>query len=114
MESLSSFFCLSVQENVIKELVSWLGVQKIGLGKEASVGEIPSWPPISIWEEVAHMQDSCGPLCKYEDILKIPFDIMHLFEEMFIDILSGKENKHMAQLCVGPSYKQFGQLLMPN
>lgn len=33
----------------------------MGLGKEASLGEILRWPLTSLWGEVARMLDSCGP-----------------------------------------------------
>lgn len=36
--------------------------KEMGLGKEASVGEIPRWPLTSTWEGGVHMSDAYGPL----------------------------------------------------
>lgn len=36
----------------------------MGEGKGVSVGQILSWPSISMWEGVAHLLDACGPLCE--------------------------------------------------
>lgn len=61
-----------------------------------------------------NMQGSCGSLHEYGDILKIPADLMHLFEKIFIAIHCGKEGKHMAQPWASPSYEWFGVSLTPS
>ena len=53
----------------------------MGPKKEASAREIPSWQSTAMWGEVAHIIDACGPPCEYGDALKMPADLICLFED---------------------------------
>lgn len=75
----------------------------MGLGKEACLGEILSWPSTS-GGGVVRMPDAYGSLCERADSLKAPAALMYLFEEVH-RVYCGKEgNKwlpHWAGLCCG-------------
>lgn len=53
----------------------------MGLGKEASMGEILGLPLISTWRGVTHILDASGPPCEYEDSQKTAPGLMCLFEK---------------------------------
>lgn len=42
----------------------------MGLGKEASLGDVLGWPSMSMWGVVARMLGVCGQPCEYGDIPK--------------------------------------------
>lgn len=48
----------------------------MGLGKEASMGEILCWPLTSLWGGVARMLDTCGPSHEYRHTLKMPAGVL--------------------------------------
>lgn len=75
--------------------------EEIVLGKESSVGIIPGWPPTSMCvcvEGGPHAKSvwiiACG------DILKMPAEIIHFFEVVFITLwLRRKAHGHSCGLA---------------
>ena len=55
----------------------------MGLRKEASTGEIQSWPSTYVWGGVACMLDVWGLLHEYEDTPKMLAGLMNLFEDAY-------------------------------
>ena len=86
-------FHLEVSEISNQQLVSQ--AEEMGPEKEASMGEIPSWPSTSMWGGVAHMLDAVDHYVSYENTLKMLTGLMCLFEELLI-VHCSKEGKWMA------------------
>ena len=62
LRSLFALLCANRGQFANQQLVSSQETRDIGLGKEASVEEILTWPSTSIWGKVARMLNACGPL----------------------------------------------------
>lgn len=52
----------------------------MGLGKEASVGEILSWPSASMWGRVSQVLGACGLPRAYGEAPKSLAGLLYLFE----------------------------------
>lgn len=56
----------------------------MGLGKEAFMGEIPSWSSTFMWRGLDHMLDACGVTHEYGDVMKKLAGLKLLFEKLCI------------------------------